>query len=434
MAAGVTASPALAGGFTLEHQNAAALGRAFAGAEAERGEPAFAAYNPASIAGIANAEIDISATGFFPKTHYDGASGTLLGVAPVVGGGSGDGVIPSAVIPNITIAFPVTDRLTFGLVANTPFGLKTSYDETSAVRYQARDSELTVIDLTPVIALEVADGLAIGAGFHVQYADLSLTSTIDAGGIAAANLIPGFAPQSSDLDATFNGDDIDFGFSIGALADLSSRLQAGVSYHSKIEHGIAGDARFDLAGSVAGQVLNGAAGLFGADRFSTELATPGSIAIGARLDATDRLALLASGKRTFWSSFDVVAIAFNDGATPPEVVTQNWNDSWQASLGAEVKAGPSTTLRAGLMWDQSPVNKAFAHPRVPDGDRVWFAAGVSQAFGARVSGDLGIAYAVFDDTHFALDGAAPENLFRGAFTGNYEIEAIAVSGTLRLQF
>ena len=372
-------SEAAAGGFTLEHQNAAALGRAFAGAEAERGEPAFAAYNPASIAGIANAEIDLSATGFFPMTRYDNASGTLLGVAPVAGDTADEGVIPSALIPNVTIAFPVSDRLTLGLVANAPFGLKTRYSETSAVRYQARDSELKVIELTPVIALEITDNFAIGAGLRLQYADLSLTSTIDAGGIAAASLIPGFAPQSSDLDASFKGDDIDLGYVIGAQAALSPRLHAGVSFHSKVDHGISGDAQFDLAGSAAGQILNGAAGLFGADRFSTSLATPGSVAFGGRFAATDRFALLSSGKRTFWSSFDVVAVAFNDGATPPEVVTQNWSDSWQASLGAEFEATKSTTLRAGLMWDQSPVNETFEHPRVPDGDRVWFAAGVSQA-------------------------------------------------------
>lgn len=434
MAAGASASPAIAGGFTLEHQNAAALGRAFAGAEAARGEPAYAAYNPASIAGIASAEIDISATGFFPMTQYDNASGTLLGVAPVAGGASGDGVIPSALIPNVTIAFPVTDKLTFGLIANAPFGLKTSYSAASAVRYQARDSELKVIELTPVIALEITDNFAIGAGLRLQYADLSLTSTIDAGGIAAASSIPGFAPQSSDLDASFAGDDIDVGYAIGAQADLSPRLHAGLAFQSKIEHGVAGDAQFDLAGSSAAQILNGAAGLFGADRFSTSIATPGSAALGGRFDATDRFALLVSGKRTFWSSFDVVAVAFNDGATPPEVVTQKWNDSWQASIGAEFDATTSTTLRAGLMWDQSPINKTFAHPRVPDGDRIWFAAGVSQSFGARLSGDLGVAYAVFKDTHFALDGAAPENLFRGAFAGDYEVQAVAVAGSLRVRF
>lgn len=425
---------ALAGGFALEHQNAAALANAFAGVEAERGKIAYAAYNPASIAAITAAEFDISATGVSLITDYENASGALLGVAPIVGTTKGRGVVPTSVVPNITIATPIGDRLSIGVIVNSRFGLKTDYGPTSVVRYQARHSELSTVEISPIAAFKITDAISVGGGMRFQFADLNLSSTIDAGGIAAASMVPGFLPQTSDLGATFKANDWAIGYTAGAQIDLSPQFHAGVSWLSRIDHDFNGEAIFDLAGSGAGQTLNALAGLFAADRFATSIATPGSVQFGARFDASDRFALLASGKRTFWSSFDVIQLSFNDGATPPETVTQNWSDSWQASFGGEWKTTSETTLRAGVMWDQSPVNAAFSHPRVPDGDRFWIGAGLSQAFGERVGVDVGIAYAFFKDAHFALTGAEPENLFRGSFAGDFGFSAVAVSGTLRYKF
>ncbi len=430
----LTSSPATAGGFALEHQNARALGAAFAGAEAIEADAGFAAYNPASLAGIEGPEISFSATGVLPVARYRNASATLLGIAPASGDADGDGVIADAVIPNLSFAYPATDRLTLGIVVNATFGFKTSFEETSAVRYQARTSDLRVIEATPIAAYELSPGLSVGAGLRIQHLDLSLTSTIDAGGVAAASLVSGFSPGGSDLQASFDGDDVALGFVAGVQSDLSSKLRVGAAYASKIDHHIAGDANFDLASSVAAQILNAAAGLFSADGFSTALATPASAAAGLRYQAGERLTLLASTKIVFWSSFDVVALDFNDAATPSEVLTQNWRDAWSVSLGAEFQANSKTMLRGGFMFDKSPVNAEFASPRIPDGDRHWVALGLTQVLSDHLSADVGVAYAYFSNRRIDLDGAAPENLFRGSLTGDFSTEAYAGSLRLRYQF
>lgn len=430
----VLATPALAGGFNLDHQNAAALGAAFAGAEAAPGDAGFAAYNPSAIAAIERGEISASVTGVWPSAKYSNADATLFGVAPVAGATSGDNVTQDAAVPNISIAVPVTGRLSLGLVANATFGLKTDFAGDSVIRYQGQRSELTVIELTPMAAYELTPAFSIGAGLRIQHMDLSLTSVIDAGGLAAANSVPGFAPGSDDLAASFNAKDVAIGYSAGLQAELTTRFHAGLAYLSKIDHALDGDANFDLTSSVAAQILNGAASLFAADRFSTDFATPATASLGLRYDATERLALLASARMMFWSSFDVVTIEFNDGATPNEVLTQDWDDSWLLSAGAEFAAGRTTKLRAGFMFDQSPVNDRFASPRIPDGDRYWLAAGLTQDLGDRLSADVGLAYAFFEDRTINLDGAAPENLFRGALTGNFEAAAFAASLRLRCKF
>lgn len=431
---GLFASPALAGGYNLEHQNAGALGAAFAGAEAKDGDAGYAAYNPAAIAGISGAEINLNATAVWPLGKYDNAAGTLLGVAPVAGVSSDDGVIDFAVVPNLSIAAPVSDRLTIGLVANATFGFSTSYGADSVVRYQARESDLAVLEISPVAAFEVTDAITIAGGLRFQHVDLTVTSTIDGGGIAAASLIPGFAPSGGDFDAAFEGTNWAVGYTVGLNAGLSERLDVGLVWRSKIEHDITGAASFDIAASPAAQTLNGLAGLFAADEFESTIALPASAAIGARFKASERVTLLATAKLTRWSSFETVELAFNDGVTPAETLTQDWKDSWGFSAGGEVEATDATTWRAGFYYDQSPVNDAFASPRIPDGDRYWFAAGVSHDVTKSLSADLGLAYAIFEDRPVDISGALPEDLFRGALSLDFETQAFALSGRLRWRF
>jgi len=426
--------PAQAGGFNLDHQNAAALGIAFAGSEATRSEAAFAAYNPAAIGGAGRFSVAASVTGIFPDAQYSDANGTLLGVAPVVGQESDDGTTKRAAVPNFSMSYSPVDRIALGLVVNTPFGLDTDYTDRSITRYQAQRSALMAVEVTPMVAYEIWPGVVAGAGVRVQYVDLSLTSIIDAGGIAFANGIGGFEPGSSDLPASFNGDDTHVGYSLGLQASPHRLIDVGIAYLSEVEHDIRGNSHFRLSSSAAGQTLNGIAGLFGAERFGTKLDTPATLAIGLRINATDRLRVLFSERVMFWSNLDIVALSFNDGATPTELVTQNWRDITMTSIGVEFDVVKSTTLRAGYMYDESPVRGRYASPRVPDCDRHWIALGASHALTDQLSADLGLAYAFFQDRQIRLDGALPENTFRGSLDADLEATAVAASLGLRYEY
>lgn len=426
--------PAEAGGYNLDHQNAAALGAAFAGSESARSQVAFAAYNPAAIGKSGKLAIAGSVTGVFPQAQYSNADGTLLGVAPVTGQAADDGITKNAVVPNLSIAGSPLEALSLGVVVNSTFGLDTDYTDGSILRYQAQRSALRTIEVTPMAAYEVWPGIVLGVGLRVQYVDLSLTSIVDAGGIAAANSIGGFTPGSSDLPASFDGDDTSVGYSVGLQASPHRLVDLGIAYQSAVQHEINGNAHYDLNASLAGQILNGGVGLFAAQGFETKLDTPGSLAVGFRLNATDDLRLLFSERVLFWSRLDQVAVDFNDLATPTDVLTQDWRDSTMTSVGVELDVLDGTTLRAGYMYDQSPVRGRYASPRIPDSDRHWITAGVSHAVTPQLSADLGLAYAFFDDRRIRLDGADPENQFRGSVNADIEASAVAASLGLRYSF
>jgi long-chain fatty acid transport protein len=426
--------PALAGGFALEQQNAEALGAAFAGAQAKSADPGFAAYNPAAIGGIAGFDLSVNATGVFTSTRFESARGALFGVAPISGATTGEGFGKPALIPNLSLAAPIGERVTVGIVVNSYFGLKTDFDANSVIRYQARESEALSLAATPIIAVELGEGLTIAAGPRIQYLDLSVTATIDAGGIAGANGFPGFLPGSSDLPASFNGNDVALGFVAGFQATLGESLTIGGAYASRIAHDIKGEAEFALAQSPAAQGLNLVAGLFAPTDFVSDFDTPATAGLGLRFEASERLALLASTTYTRWTAFEEVALVFANPAQPPEILRQEWNDGWTLSVGGEYSLAETTAMRAGFMFDQTPVKDAFASPRIPDADRYWATLGVSQEVSERLSADFGFAVAFFESRPIALAGVSPEAILRGSLSADLETTAYAVSGRLRYRF
>jgi len=425
-------SGAAAGGFALEQQNARALGAAFAGAQARRTDPGFAVYNPASIAGVLGPDLSVNATGVWSITSYENAQGTLFGVAPISGAADGEDFDGDAVIPNFSIAAPLNDRIAIGLLVHAPFGLSTNFGPSSVIRYQAQKSEALSIAVSPTVAIALTDDLSIAGSVRIQYFDLSVTAIVDAGGVAAANSIPGFLPGSSDLPASFNGNDVAVGFTAGFMAALGQRVVIGGSYASKISHDIEGDAVFDLAASGAAQVLNVAAGLFAPTTFVSDFTTPAIAGLGVEISATERFTLLASTTYSRWSAFETVSLIFANPAQPPEILTQNWDDSWSLSVGGEYAAARETTLRAGFMFDDTPVNDAFASPRIPDSDRYWASVGATQNFSERLSADVGVAVAFFADRPIALSGAEPDALIRGSLAA--DLETTAFAGSLRVRY
>lgn len=428
-------SEANASGYAVEHQNAQAMGSAYAGAEARRGDSGYAVYNPAALAGLGRAEVSSNAAILFGKTRYDNASSTLLGAFPAGGLSSDDGVLPVAFIAGSAFAAPVSDRLTVGLTLTTPFGLRSEYAEGSAVRYHAQNASLLTIAVAPTMAFEVTDRVAVGASLKVQYMDLTASTVVDAGGVAFLNSVPGFTPGGSDLFAEFKGDDIALGYTAGLIAEIVDGLTIGFSWVSKVEHDYDGRIAFERAGSPAALVLNGATGLFADQGFVSTLTTPASYALGLSARASERLTLLASGKLTRWSAFDEITFQFDNPVQPPEIITAQWEDSFSAAIGADYQYSDRLALRAGFAYDETPVDDRFAGPRIPDEDRRWLTIGATREFTDKLSVDLAAGHVIASKTReIRLDGLAPGDALRGALDADVKVNTFAVSLRLRYGF
>jgi len=429
----LASAPALASGFALNAQNAEALGSAMAGAQAEQAKPSMAYYNPASIVGVDHLAGSVTVFGVFADSNYDNASGTLLGAFPVSGAASGEEAIGDGVFPDAAIAARLSDRLYFGVSFNAPFGFESTYDPSSVIRYHGTRSKVVSLSATPILGVALSDQWSVAGGVRVQYMDVKLDGVIDAAGVAAASMIPGFVPGTDDVSFALQTDDIAIGYVAGIQGEITPLLRVGFSYTSKIEHEFDGEASFNVGTSVAGQTLS-ALGLFQDTGLTSSLTAPAQYQFGLSFDAMPGVTLLASTTLTRWSSFDQVVIAFDNPAQPPEVITQNWNDSWSGSAGAAFDVTPVTTARIGVMYEETSLNDTFASTRIPDADRVWLTAGVSQDLGPGATAHLSAGYILIGDRAINQSPALPENLFRGGLTTDISVDAVIVGAGLDFSF
>lgn len=420
-----TSSPVMAGAFALNTQSAESLGAATAGAQAAEATPGNMYFNPASIVGVDGVEGSFSVVGVIMNSSYRDADGTLLGTVPVAGAASGEAALNDGVFPTGAIAAQLNDRFYVGLGFYAPYGFGSSYADDSVVRYHGTASELLSASLTPVLGFAINDDWSIAAGPRFQYADVTLRGAVDAAGIATAQSVSGFIPGTDDVFFNFEADSFDIGYIVGLQGELSEGVRVGASFSSKIEHGLSGTADFDVSQSLAGQALQGF-GLFLDTDFTSDFVTPAVAQFGAQVDVAPNVTLLASAVLTRWSSFENVIAVFENPFQPADVLTQNWNDAWSGSLGAEIELSPSSQFRFGVMYEDAPVDEAFMSTRIPDGDRLWGAVGFSQQLNDRAELHFAASYLVADDMVVSQPAARPENLFRGSLDTVVENEAFVL--------
>jgi long-chain fatty acid transport protein len=133
--------PALAAGYGLRESSTDAMGSAYAGAAATTSDASYQAYNPASIAGVAQTDFSISAIGILPTSSASYTTARTSAGTPVSGSTTPRGFISDALIPGIALRTRLSDQWSVGVVVYAPWGLSTNYPMTSAERYYALKTE-----------------------------------------------------------------------------------------------------------------------------------------------------------------------------------------------------------------------------------------------------------------------------------------------------
>lgn len=417
------ATPAAGSGFALNTQSAEALGAATAGAQATPGTPGNAYFNPASIVGVEGFEISLSTILVLNDTSYENASGALFGTVPVAGDSAGEDVIGDGVFPTGAVATRLSDRLFAGLAVYAPYGFNTSYDDNSVARYHGTFSQVVSGSISPILGIDLGNGWSVAAGPRFQYLDIDIEGAIDAAGIESALLMTMTVPGTDDAFVDISANDWGVGYAVGVHGALGDRITLGASFSSKVNHDLEGSASFDISGSAAGRALLQAAGLFQDTGVTGDLTTPATIQFGAKIEVSEKTRVLASAVQTRWKSFEQLVTAFDNPAQPPEVTTQNWNNTWGGAVGVERDFGPAQTVRLGVMYEEDPANPAFSSPRVPGASRVWLAAGYSRQLSERAELHLAASYVVSETTPLNQSAALPENQFRGSISGDVDISS-----------
>ena len=85
--------------------------------------------------------------------------------------------------------------------------------------------------------------------------------------------------------------------------------------------------------------------------------------------------VMADAQWTGWSTIKDLTFVRSNGSVL-QTTPENFKDTRKFALGVHYRLDATWTLRAGVAFDQSPVQTADRTPRLPDADRTWLTGGV----------------------------------------------------------
>ncbi len=411
-----------ASAFQLKENSTKALGRAFAGAGAAPDDYAVVVNNPAAMIGLSEGfQGDLTAIQF--KTEFSGDGRDVLG-QPLTGGNGGNagGVKP---VPALFYAAPVGNAFAIGAAITAPFGFFTDYDEGWKGRYSALKSDLQSPAFTLSGAWKLSDQFSLGASAIAQHTSAELSNAINFGAILLQPTQGAVLPQSVDGKVQITGDDWGYGWQLAALWKPTPNDRIGISYHSKIDHEIRGDADFTVPASIA-PLLGPRFVDTGA---SAALTTPAFVDLSWWHEVNAKWSVGAQATWTKWSVFKDLTVRFDNPAQPPSGDVYNWEDTWFGSIGADYRIDDVWTLRGGFAADGSPTAERTRTPRVPDSARHWASVGLGYRSSDRF--EINFAY-----VHLFLNEANVNSISATAdrLTGSYATSSNLLSVSAQYHF
>lgn len=371
MAAATAAGPQLfAAGFQINELSPSMLGQANAGAAATTNDPTAISYNPATLATVKQTQIYLGSAVIIPHVQYENAQGnTSIDNAPAYptsGTTSEPSIAPPAFVPDAYFTHAFNHGVAAGLAVTAPWGLETQYNPNWVGSADGVTSSIQTVDIAPTLAVQLDRYIALGAAFHAQQINVEYSNVIQAP--------PGF-DLSSFAASDMTGSAWGYGYSLGMLLTPVSGTELGISYRSKVDYDISGNAAISQEG--------GASSNYAAQ---ADITMPEIVNIGLSQAITPQLTVLGTAQWTRWDRLQSLTVTDpnypTDAGTSPTGSsilasdTLAWKNSWMFALGAKYQLTSKWLLRSGVAYDQTPTQDAYRDPRIPDSNRYWLSFGV----------------------------------------------------------
>lgn len=367
MVAGAFATQTYAAGFQLSEQSAIQMGRAMAGAGIVGDDLSAVHYNPAGMTLLSGTRMQATGTWVAVNLDYESRDGSV----------TENGRLKGQTIPAGFITHQINDSLWAGLGLTVPYGMGTEFDENWGGMDRGTESMILTFDINPNLAWKVNDKLSVGGGISLQYAKAELGFGFD---------VPSFKTVAH---ANVKGDSWAWGWNVGMMFQPVETVRVGLAYRSHIAHNADGHTTLDI---------NGMRSL--TSDMKVRIKTPDTITLSATWEATDALRLSGTARWSKWSNFKSLSLG-NSGfdnqmvdliASAHSTITNNWDDTWFFSVGADYKLNGQWTVRGGVAYDQGPVENQYRMAVIPDTDRVWFSGGASYKYTDNLTFDFGATY------------------------------------------
>ncbi len=350
-----------AAGFRLPDQDAAAMsmGGAFVG---EADNPSAVWYNPAGITQLDGTRMSAGVIPIYPVLTHETLQGTTE-------------------VSEREVHYPFTlfatrqlnDRATFGLGITSPFGLSTNWSALSSTAEVATFSRIKSLDFNPNIAYRLNDSLSVAAGVDFYRVQATLQKML---------------PGGTEL---FNLDGIGYGWGANGavLYKATDQMNIGLSYHSRVKVSV----------DSAQATVVGVPFTF-TNTIKTEITLPDIMQLGLSYKLSDKTTLNGDIEYTWWSTYDRLVLesntflALTGGQTNTVNDEKQWKNTLAVRIGAQHALSDHWKVRAGYVYDQTPVPDAHFETRTPDSDRHGFTMGTGFTSG-NTTVDLTYLYLMF---------------------------------------
>jgi long-chain fatty acid transport protein len=341
---------ALAGGLYLNEFGTPSMGVAGAGANAVASDASTSFHNAAGMTRIKGTELMGTAGLLNATVKFDPDSDT-----PIPGGDGGDAGGPAPIVGGFFV-HSLSDKWKLGANLITISGAILDYDDDWTGRYLNTEVKLLTMTFYPSIAYRVNNWLSLGGGPQVMYADLEIKAKAP--------------PPNGNGEVKIDGNDVAFGFGLGALFEVSDRTRLGIVYQSEIEPEFGGDVKF------SGGAVNADAGV------DTKIPLAQFIKVSGYHELNDRWALLGTVGWEDWSAFKEVNISTGRGS---QKIPRDWHDTWKFAAGVHFRPVDKWLLQLGFSYDSSPVDSDDRTPDMPIDRQIRYATGVQYKWSDRLS-------------------------------------------------
>ncbi|AHJ95818.1 OmpP1/FadL family transporter [Hymenobacter swuensis] len=313
-------------------------------------------YNPGALAMVKERGVQI------------GANLTLARNAFVAEGGNQQRQLRNTVTTPFSLYAgfgPSEGKFRAGIAVYTPFGSKLQYADGWEGRTSLTDIDLKSIFVQPTVSYAITDQLSVGAGLVVlAYGAVNLQRDVP-------------LPDSYGHIELDGKAETKMGFNAGIFFKPSDKLSVGINYRSKIDAQVKdGDVTFSgIPASFSSR--------FQATRFSATLPLVATTSIGIGIMPNEKLTIGLDANLAQWSKYRVLRFDFDqqiNGSTSSES-KRFYQDALTFRLGGQYKLTEGLTVRAGGVYDETPVKDGYVTPETPDNDRLSGTLGASYAFG-----------------------------------------------------
>ena len=387
------------------------------------------------------------------------------------------------------INYKPSDRWAVGLGFYTPDGSSMNWGSNWSGAHLIQEINLAAYTVQPTVSFKICDRLSIGAGLMITWGnfDLSrsllsqatrqglitgmldpnitqLTAAIGSGALTGEELAQaqatlqmlqqgkGYLENTMDqsiVSAKLSGNaNVAVGVNAGILWDINDHWSLAMSYRSRMNMKVdRGRAVMNITPEAAalieqlGQLSSNTQLIPALDKgtFHTELPLPTTVTWGVSFRPNAKWQMAVDLQWIGWSAYKDLNVAFNETELGIKDIysVKNYSNTLSARFGAEYEALDWLTARAGIYFDESPVDSNYLNPETPSMTKIAYSLGASFQLARSLALDLAYCYVSSADPErtgsYPIYGYSSGQL-EEVFTRNYKLHAHVLSFGMRINF